>query len=306
MIRKLIFILFFSLNLENLFCETNNAIIITVGNQPITRIDLIKEIKFISVLSNTEIKESNRDEIKNIAIRTLVKRTIKKNEIERLKINNYNKQDLELQVVKVASNLNLDKNGLKTLLDQHGLSYSDLVENFEVDLKWNTAIFKLYKNKIALNTVEIENKINEERKKVKSNRLLFLSEIQVNYSKGNLNTMSEKVLKDISEIGFANTAKKLSISNSAEKGGELGWMAEDKLSVVILEKIKNLQNGQISKPIAMNGTLIFIKKNDEKNVSPDLAQIKKVVVNQEKMKKLDMFSNSHYSDLEARIKVKFL
>ena len=304
--KKLIFILFFFLGFENSFCENNNAIIITVGNQPITRMDLIKEIKFVSILSKTEINTSNREEIKNIAIRTLVKRTIKKNEIDRLKVTSYNKKDLELQISKVANNLDLDKNGLKLLLYQHSLDYENLVENFEVDLKWNTAIFKLYKNKIALNTIEIENKIDEERKKIRSNKLLLLSEIQVNYSTDNLRSMSEKVLKDINEIGFTNTAKKLSISNSAEKGGELGWIAEDKLSKVIIENIKNLQNGQISQPIALNGTLIFVKKIDEKDVTPDLTQIKKSVVNQEKMKKLDMFSNSHYSDLEARIKVKFL
>ncbi len=304
--KKFLIICFFFLNLENLFCENNNSIIITVGNNPITRIDLIKEIKFISLLSNIEINKNNQEEIKDIAIRTLVKRTIKKSEIDRLKISSYNKKDLDNQIVKVANNLGLDENGLKTLLNQHNLKFDDLVSSFEVDLKWNTAIFQLYKNKIALNTLEIESKIDEEKKKVKSNKLLLLSEIQVNYSNDSLIEMSEKVLKEIKESGFSNTAKKLSVSNSAEKGGDLGWISEEKLSEVILENIKNLQNGQVSKPIELNGTLVFIKKIEEKNVSPNLSQIKKNVVNQEKMKKLDMFSNSHYSDLEKKINVKFL
>ena len=29
-----------------------------------------------------------------------------------------------------------------------------------VDLKWNYMIFQMYKNKISLNTIEIENKMN--------------------------------------------------------------------------------------------------------------------------------------------------
>jgi len=78
------------------------------------------------------------------------------------------------------------------------------------------------------------------------------------------------------------------------------------LSNIILKNIKNLKNGQISEPLPLNGTLVFIKKIDEKDVLPNLETIKKNVVNQEKMKKLEMFSNAHYSDLEKSIKVKFL
>ena len=62
----------------------------------------------------------------------------------------------------------------------------------------------------------------------------------------------------------------------------------------------------MTEPILTEGVVIFIKKIDEKNTSYNLENIKKNVVNQEKMKKLEMFSNSHYSDLEKKIKVKFL
>ena len=40
-----------------------------------------------------------------------------------------------------------------------------MIKSFEIDLMWNTVIFRLYKNKISLNTIEIEDKINSELKK---------------------------------------------------------------------------------------------------------------------------------------------
>jgi len=43
-------------------------------------------------------------------------------------------------------------------------------------------------------------------------------------------------------------------------------------------------------------------KNDEKKME----MIKQNIVNQEKDKKLQMFSNSHYSNLERTIQIKFL
>ena len=304
--KKLLIIFFLFLGTEKLFSETNNSIIITVGSQPITRLDLIKEIKFISVLSNTNINESNKEKIRDLAVQTLVKRAIKKNEIERLKITQYNPKDIDRQISNIAKNLGLDEEGLKILMKEKNLRYDDIVKNFEIDLKWNTAIFKLYKNKISLNTLEIEDKINFELKKIKLNKSLLLSEIQVNLSSEGLEHTANKVLSKIEEVGFENAARDLSVSSSAKNGGSIGWVKENALSKKIYENIKNLKNGEVSKPMSMEEMVIFIKKIDEKSNSPDLETIKKKIVRQEKMKKLDMFSNSHYSDLEKKIKVKFL
>ena len=306
--KKLLVIFFLFFISEKLASETNNSVIITVGNYPITNLDLIKEIKLISVLSNININENNEEEIKNLAIQSLVKRTIKRNEIERLKVTQYNPKDLDRQISRIAKNLGLNKEDLKIFLKQKNLSYNNIVKNFETDLKWNTVIFKLYKNKIALNTIEIENKINSEleKQKLDKSKSLLLSEIQVNLSSEGLEATKNKVLSKIKEGGFENAAKDLSISSSAKNGGSVGWIKEDKLSKKIYENIKHLKNGEISKPISAGEIVIFIKKIDEKSNSVDLESIKKNIVNQEKMKKLDMFSNSHYSDLERRTKVNFL
>ena len=204
-----VFLLLFQTDI--LFSQTENRIIITVGKYPITYFDLFKEIKIVSVLSNSKINENNREQIKNLAIASLIKRKIKVSEIEKLGIKNYSKRDLERLIQNTSRRMGLDKNGLKELLKKNNLSFDSLVKRFETDLKWNSMIFQLYKNKISLNTIEIENKINLE--------------------------------------------------------------------------LENLED-----------------KNDEKKIEI----IKQNIVNQEKDKKLQMFSNSHYSNLERIIQIKFL
>ena len=204
-----VFLLLFQADI--LFGQTNNKIIITVGKYPITYLDLFKEIKMISILSNSKINENNREQIKNLAITSLIKKKIKISEIEKLGIKNYSKRDLERLIQNTSRGMGLDRNGLRELLKKNNLSFDSLVKKFEIDLKWNSMIFQIYKNKISLNTVEIENKINLE--------------------------------------------------------------------------LENLED-----------------KNDEKKIE----MIKQNIVSQEKDKKLQMFSNSHYSNLERTIQIKFL
>lgn len=307
LINNLLVIFFLVFSFEKISANSNNSIIITVGNYPITRLDLIKEIKFIAVLSKIEIDENNKKKIKDLAVQTLVKRAIKEQEIDRLKITRYNKKDLDKQVVATAKNLGFNKEGLKVFLSTQNLSYEDLIKKYEIDLKWNTAIYELYKNKISLNTLEIEDKIKSELEKPKlDGKSILLSEIQVNLSSEGLDTTSKKVLLKIKELGFEGAAKNLSISSSAQVGGNLGWIKENKISANIFNKIKNLKNGEISNPIIVDDIVIFIKKIDEKEESVDLDTIKKNVVYSEKIKKLEMFSNAHYSDLERSTQVKFL
>ena len=204
-----VFLLLFQADI--LFGQTNNKIIITVGKYPITYFDLFKEVKMISVLSNSEINENNKEQIERLAIASLIKRKIKIGEIEKLGIKNYSKRELEQLIQNTSRRIGLDRNGLRELLKKNNLSFDSLVKKFETDLKWNSMIFQIYKNKISLNTIEIENKINLE--------------------------------------------------------------------------LENLED-----------------KNNEKKIE----MIKKNIVRQEKDKKLQMFSNSHYSNLERTIQIKFL
>ena len=68
-----------------------------------------------------------------------------------------------------------------------------------------------------------------------------------------------KKLKDKIKIeGFESVAKRLSISESALNGGDLGWLNENSISEKIKSKIVNTPVGELSKPILLpNGILLF-------------------------------------------------
>ena len=54
-----------------------DSIFATVGNQAITKSDIIEEIKYILILSNRSFDESEREKIETAAINQIIKRKIK-------------------------------------------------------------------------------------------------------------------------------------------------------------------------------------------------------------------------------------
>ena len=189
------------------FSQIENSIIISVGDYPITRLDLLKEIKLIAILSNTQIDQSNREQIKGLAVKSLIKRNIKENEIKKRNVYRYNKKQLEDLITSTSKKIGLDKNGLKETLLKNNLSYEELIKRFETDLKWNFMIFQIYKNKISLNTAEIESKLQlrlENLKNPNDQKIEVLKEQIVNSEK-------EKKLKMFSNMHFSNLERSIQI-----------------------------------------------------------------------------------------------
>ena len=77
-----------------------------------------------------------------------------------------------------------------------------------------------------------------------------------------------------------------------------------------MDKIKNLSVGEVSKPIINPQSIIIIKVNDIKikNKKEDLdpEKIKNMILTKKKGEKLELFSRSHFSNLENTTLINFL
>tara|TARA_B100000700_G_scaffold327199_1_gene441004 strand:- start:16649 stop:17575 length:927 start_codon:yes stop_codon:yes gene_type:complete len=300
----LLFILFVTFQYSKVFSKINNSVIISVGNQPITQLDLIKEMKIISIITNNKIDDNNKEGIKNIAVQALIKRKIKEIEIKKYNIQDYNFEDLNNLILKASQNIGTDENGLRQRFKNNNIDFNNLTKNFEIDLLWNTLIFELYKNKVALNMNEIEDKINQEIENTKEKRRFLLYEIEIGKTDNSANV--KKVIDNIKLEGFENTAKKFSISKSSQYGGNIGWVNDNNLAKKVYQSIKDLKINEVSDPIYLDETILFIKKVSEKTFGKKIENIKDKVVKSEKLKKLQMFSNAHYSNLKKTTQINFL
>ena len=198
---------FFLFQNKILYSQVDNAIIISVGDYPITKHDLFNEVKLIAILSNTEINNSNSQQIKGLAVKSLIKRNIKEGEITKRNVNKYNKNQLNLLIKNTSEKLGVDQNGLKEILKKNNLSYKKLIKRFETDLKWNYMIFEIYKNKISLNTTEIESKLQS-----RIEGLDELNDERINFIKDQIvNEEKEKKLKMFSNLHFTNLERSIQV-----------------------------------------------------------------------------------------------
>ena len=198
----IIFILFNNFIFLNLQSQINNTIVVKVGNSLITSLDVQNEIITNLIINNQELTQNNINNNKNYAIKNLINKSIKSSEIKKYKIKNYNKKDLQNYIENVAKNLNINQSGLKEIFKQSNIDYKTFVEKFEIELLWNTLIFKIYRNQININIVDVdteiknfkESKSEEEFKEFKKNILNKKREEKLNlFSRSHFSNLENSV-----------------------------------------------------------------------------------------------------------------
>ena len=279
----------------------------TVGNKAITKSDIINEIKIILISNNKSYSVDDKEKLHQIAINTLIKRNIKQIEIEKYNSLQFNKQDLEKELLKLANKINIDINTLKKICASNGLDFSIIENQLKTELLWNSLIFQLYKNRISINLEEIDEKLQLIQNKKEIEEYL-ISEIVIKaVDKDKLESVIRELKNKIKTEGFENVAISLSISDSATRSGDLGWINENLISKKLKLVISNTPVGNISEPILLpNGILIFKVRNKRKiKRNINLEEAKDELVNNEKTRILNMHASSHYNNLRRSISVRF-
>jgi len=307
-LQKKIFILIFAFFLT---AESKAAIIdkifATVGDKVITRSDVINEIKTILILNNQIYTEDIKEKLDNAAVQSLTNRLIKKIEIEKYPNLRFKKEDVFEEIKNYASNLNMDVDSFKQIFVTNEINFSLIVERIETDLLWNSLIFAIYKSRLSVNLDEINDQLLSFSKKKKIEEYL-ISEIVIKPAEEDKIKSTIKSLKEeIKNKGFESVAIEKSISDTAVKGGNLGWVSENSISADLKSKIINTKVGEISEPFFLPKGILFFKVKDKRVVENtiNLEEAKKSIVKAEKMKMLNMFSLSHFDKLRRSITIVF-
>jgi len=279
----------------------------TVGNKAITKSDIVSEIKKILILNNKSFSEAERENLQNMAIKALIKRNIKKIEVEKYNLLDFSKKDLNNEIMRLANNLSVNLDRLKEICEINNLDFSIIEESIKTDLRWNSLIFQTYKDRLSINLEEIEEQIKLTQNKKEIEEYLVSEIIIKLVEKDKIQSAIEDLKNKIKTQGFENVAINLSIADSASKGGSLGWINENLIVDKLKSVIANTLIGGISEPILLpKGILIFKVNNKRKTKNTkSLEEIKNQLVAAEKTKILNMHSLSHLNNARKSISVKF-
>ena len=294
---------------EPTYSSIKNNIIVKVGDEIVTSVELENKIKITLLLSSEERNQQNINRVKKIALKSLIDLKLKNDELKKYDIK-IKETAVAQHLKRVSSSLQIDKKELNNLFKANDIDYEQYLEEIKIEIMWQQLIIDIYSSKIRINDEQITKELNEYVKNSQEIEEYHLAEIEINLSNS---SEKEELINDIKNniemSGFNKTANKFSVSSSSINGGNLGWINSAGLSNQISSILKNLKPGNISEPIIKTNSILFLKLLDSRIINKkenlDLENLKTTLINNKKTEYFNLYSNNHLSKKKNTTQIVF-
>lgn len=300
-------LIFFS---EKIIANEEIKILYKIENSVVTSVDVENEMNYLVSL-NKNLVNYDKKKLYNIASQSLIREKIKKVEIEKFYIMNYEKSSQSQIINNILKNIYQsqgynNEDEFSNYLMTKDVNIKDVKKKLVIEQHWNKLIYDKYNHSIKIDKKKIDLKLDKLVKENSKLNSFKLSEII--FSEKNKTDYENKykiILDSIKEIGFKESALIYSISNSSKIGGDIGWINQNQVSEKIFDEIKNLKIGEFSKPIVTPGGAIILLLNDKKEISSMIdknTELEKIISN-ERNRQLNEYSIIYFKQVENKIYV---
>tara|TARA_X000000950_G_scaffold25058_1_gene26848 strand:+ start:1545 stop:2474 length:930 start_codon:yes stop_codon:yes gene_type:complete len=291
--KTYIFLILSIFPFKTVYCEI--FIVAEINQEVITNIDVDFEKRYLVSL-NPNLQKLDQNRITEFAKDSLINEKIKKIEIERSFEIKPNQALLSKVIENIYSSIGISNlSEFENYLSQNNIDIERVKEKISIEMAWNDLIVKIFTNEIEID----ENLIKKQLKKFDEEKVdnLLLSEIIFTINnKNEFESKYDEIKKSINEIGFGETARIYSLSDSRKSGGNLGWIYKNQLSKEIKDELNEISTGDFTKPIVTSGGFLILKLNDIKSESLEIdkdAQLKKMI-EFERERQFTTFSTLYY------------
>ena len=278
-----------------------NRILFKINNEIITSVDILQEVKYLSII-NKDFNKTEKNQAIEIAKNSLIREKIKRIELLKYhKVISIEEKIMEKIIVDYFSRLNI------TSLDQFELYFNQknidttlVREKIAIEILWNQLIYRKFFESVKID----ENKIKVNLNKKENQKEFLLSEIIFAVEKNEkLEDKLNKIKKTINEKNFSQAALIHSISDSSKDGGKLDWIKETVLNEKIKKELNSIEKGMFTNPILVPGGFLLLYIEDTKISKVPINkdnEIKKII-NQQTNEQLNRYSNIYFKKIKKNI-----
>ncbi len=300
---NLIYIILIILTNFTLVNSAENRILLKLDNNIITTVDLLNEIKFLSLI-NKDFEKLEKDKKIEIAKSSQIRDKIKFIEISKFR-SEFNVSDTTLEniIKNYFKNLNISSlDDFDKFFNENNLDTGFVKMKIILDSMWKRLIYEKYSKNVKIN----EKEIRQNLKKLEKQKEYLLSEIVFNLDESEkLENKVTLINKSINDKSFSEAAILYSISETSKAGGKLGWIKESILSEKIINEIKSKKNNEYTNVIVIPGGFLILYIENVREVKREINiedEIKLIVIKKTN-DQLDLFSNIYLNKLKKEIKI---
>jgi len=246
-----------------------DGVVAVVNDQIITGYDLRQRMLLIIAMSEVQPTAEDLAQIQRQALDGLIDDRLKAQEIARYEDLKVTDEEIDQEIGAMAAELRTSADAYLSLLAQVGIQPHTVREQVRVSIGWRRLVGGRFSSRARVSKAQIDQAMRQVEEAA-TKRQYLIGEIYLEAAQtqggmqGAVNGAQQLIRQMIQGAPFQAVAQQFSDAPSAVRGGDAGWVVEDSVAPSLQQAMDNLEVGQLSNPIVVEGGVYVIYMREKR------------------------------------------
>ncbi len=259
------------------------GIIVTVNDEIVTSFDLRQRMLSIIAMSQVQPTQENLPAIQRQALNALINEHLQRQELKKYKDLVISDAEVDQEIADMAQGAGTSVQNFIAFLQQGGIRMDTLREQIRTEIAWRALVGGRFNSQARVSRGQVEQTMRQITEAASKPQYL-IGEIYLENAKhggpqATVNGAQQLITQMIQGAPFQNVAEQFSDAPTAARGGDAGWVVEGSVQPALQQALNQLEAGQLSRPIPVDGGVYIIYMRDKRaGAATNLVQLKQIMV----------------------------
>ncbi|HEY0927586.1 peptidylprolyl isomerase [Brevundimonas sp.] len=265
--------------------QLSDGILVTVNDSVITGFDLRQRMLLLIAMTQVQPTPENLPAIQQQALNALIDERLQAQELakfeeEGLRITD---EELDREIAAMAEEVGATPQAYLDFLAQGGIRPQTFREQLRTQIGWSQLVRGRFQTRARPSPAAVDAALRQIGEAATKKQYLigeiYIEASRVGGQQAALNGANQLVAQMVQGAPFQAVAQQFSAAPSAARGGDAGWIVEGAVPPTLQQALDQLEVGQLSRPIPVEGGVYIIYMRDKRDgSSASLVQLKQVMI----------------------------
>lgn len=263
--------------------ELADGVVATVNDAIITGYDLRQRMLIIIAMSQVQPTEENLPAIQQQALQALIEERLQRQEIAKYPDLIVSDAEVDEELAAMAQEVGTTREQYMTFLERGGIRPEALREQLRTEAGWRQLVGGRFNSRSRVSRSQVEQAMRQSSETASKPQYLvgeiYIEATRVGGQQAALNGAQQLVDQMVQGAPFQAVARQFSAAPSAIRGGDAGWVVQGTVQAPLQAAMEQLDVGQLSRPIPVEGGVYIIYMRDKRTGSTtSMVNLKQVMV----------------------------
>lgn len=263
--------------------DLSDGIVATVNDKIITGFDLRQRMLLLIATTQVRPTAENLPQIQQQALNALVDERLQAEEIANYETLKVGDEEVEAEIADMARQAETTPENYLAFLNRAGIRSETLREQLRTEIGWRQLVGGRFGTRARVGRTQVREAMRQITEAATKPQYLvgeiYIEAARVGGQQAALAGAQQLVAQMVEGAPFQAVARQFSAAPSAARGGDTGWVVQGSVQPALQTAYDNLQVGQLSNPIPVEGGVYIIYMRDKRaGAATSIVQLKQIMV----------------------------